>query len=448
MTRFVVLVVLALGPTAAAQPPAPPTEGTPPAEPPPPTAEPERAAAEEMFETRFSGYIHSYWEQPTFVPYPVGYDRTGMEVIKERDPSEFDVLDFNVMVQGTIRNRFRYLVNLASPQSGSVIDDEPVVLRNAWVEAALMGERLRVRAGKLYRRFGLYNEILDAVPTYIGIEAPELLDRDHPMLTRTTNLMLHGSHVTGDLELAYALTTGNDERIRYPDGDTTVPLGADVNLTHEKMLKVGISYYDTIGEAVPSVGVGEGPPKGGVAPWMVSDKYRVIDAYAEYRNGPLIAQVEYCIALHDARRDASAILALGDASSGLSPIQYGRFFRDNFDDVSPTESDVIEEATYNVQTAYFRVGYAVMAGKLTPYVQGDFYRNPEIIGQKDYGGDNEAGWDDDGQFVKATFGALYRPISPVALKADFSIHSQSFGGESYRYPELRVSFAYSWDVSP
>jgi hypothetical protein len=38
------------------------------------------------------------------------------------------------------------------------------------------GARLNLRPGKIYRQFGLCDEILDAVPAYYGIEPPELFD--------------------------------------------------------------------------------------------------------------------------------------------------------------------------------------------------------------------------------------------------------------------------------
>jgi hypothetical protein len=99
-------------------------------------------------------------------------------------------------------------LNLAAPGSGSKVEDLSLLVRNAWVEAPLIDGSLILRAGKLYRRFGLSNEILDATPTFIGIEAPELFDEDHLLLTRTTNLMLHGSLGFDSGVVNYALTTG------------------------------------------------------------------------------------------------------------------------------------------------------------------------------------------------------------------------------------------------
>ena len=428
--------------------PAPPPATEPPAESPTPAPvtapapEPE-PTPEKLFDTKIYGYINSYWEQASFTEHPLGYDRTAMAPIEDREANEFDVLNLNVMIQGTVGDRYKYFLNIAAPGAGGVIDDEPIGVRNAWLEASLVGNYLAIRGGKLYRRFGLYNEILDAVPTFIGIEPPEILDKDHLMITRTTNLMLHGTYVAGDNELQYAVTTGNDER----EG-AQVPIGLDVNLQHKQQVKVGVSYYDSMGKAVPGVAVGDGSPKGGVANWMAVDKYRVIDAYFQLTRGSLIAQLEYCRAMHKGQRDPASLLALAADDSNLSPAQWRRFFSTPFGAPGTMENDVNVTANYTVQTAYVRLGYEleVGSGTLTPYVQGDYYKNPEIVGEKSFGGDNEAGWDDGGQFIKTTIGFVYRPIYPVALKTDVSTHTQKFDGASYTYPELRVSAAYFWEL--
>ena len=76
------------------------------------------------------------------------------------------------MLQYAINDRFKTFVNLGAA------DAENVEVRNMWGEYK-HNQYLNVRLGKTYRRFGLYNEILDAVPTYIGIEPPERLTASH-----------------------------------------------------------------------------------------------------------------------------------------------------------------------------------------------------------------------------------------------------------------------------
>ena len=432
------------GPTTPPDPTAEPVAPAPAArrEAEPPPAPPE-ITHEKVYDTRLYGYLNAFLEEiaPLTSKRPLAYDRAASQVLKEQDPIDFNV-DAFVMIQGTIGNRYRYFLNVAALGAGDPIESTGIEIRNAWVEASLYGQTLAVRAGRMYRRFGLYNEILDATPTFIGIKEPEILDDDHLMITRTTNLMLLGAHVKDSHKLEYSITTGRDER-----ESNQIPLGADVNYNYEHTLKIGVSYYDSMGKAKPGVAVGEGSPKGGVANWMAEDRYRVFDAYAQVMKGPLIAQLEYCIARHRATRDPAATLRLADPGANLSPAQYRRFFTDPFDDTAPTELDVRRDATYTAQTAYFRLGYELRGGTFTPYLQVDYYKNPEIVPLEEFGGDNEAGFDDRGRFLKGSLGFMYRPIPPIALKLEYGSHVlMKWGGTSYVDPDLKASFAYFWEL--
>ena len=60
-----------------------------------------------------------------------------------------------------------------------------------------------------------------------------------------------------------------------------------------------------------------------------------------------------------------------------------------------------------------------------PYLQWDWY-------SKTFGGDNEAGVADDGEFNKAALGIVYRPVtlgskSGVAKKVNFEVHKKKSG---------------------
>jgi hypothetical protein len=313
-----------------------------------------------IFNTRIYGYIDAYWQYETDTPN--GIDPMTGQTIVEAGAMEWDVLNLHVMAQGTILNRFRYFVNLASPQSGSPIDDEVVGVRNAWVEVPIFGNYLNVRAGKTYRRFGLYNEILDAVPTFIGIEPPELFDRDHLLLTRTTNFMVHGSFTFDEHTISYAVTTGQDEN-SWNDG--LFPIGADLRYDFGTTLRVGSSFYHTGGFASPSRAVGDGSPRGGVLNWMARDQYWIIGGYAQLQIEGLILQGEYWHASHDAFRDpASVRTMLDDPASGITSFQRPRFE----DPGGPM--GVRERVRYAVDTFYFRAGYEFDVGDLgtlTPY---------------------------------------------------------------------------------
>lgn len=390
-----------------------------------------------VFRAKLYGFIDSYWEKTGKTPETVGDDG---KTNYEENPHEFDVLNLHVMVQGALYEKYRFFVNLASPGSGSTTEDAYVQVRNAWVEAPLYGRYINARVGKTYRRFGLYNEILDAVPTFIGIEPPEIFDKDHLMVTRTSNLMLHGSADAASAGvLNYSLTTGNDER-----QSGAFPVGGDLNLEHPFGIKAGASFYFTGGRASPSRGVGEGSPTGGVVNWVDNDKYRVLGGYLQLRRKGLIFQAEYWRGHHSGTRQVDALRFMFDSGS-LNAGQLRRFFV-NGDPLQGARTDV----TYKIDTAYVRIGYEIPLGKLsaiTPYAQFDYYNNPETVKEKDLGGDNEAGATDDGRFEKYTLGGVFRPVSQVALKVDTSVHTYKFNDESVFYPEVRASFSYLWELA-
>ena len=398
--------------------------------------EAEAATVTQIFDTKLYGFIDAYAEKVAKTP---GGVDDGGETQWESNAAEYDVANFNVMLQGSILGRYRYFFNLASPGSGGVLDDEPLQVRNAWVELPVVGDVLQVRAGKLYRRFGLYNEILDATPTFIGIEPPELFDKDHLMVTRTTNLMVHGLIPVGVNTLSYALMTGNDEKAAG-----AIPLGADVFFEVSGLLKLGSSFYTSGGPAQPGRSVGEGSPRGGVVNWMAEDQYRGFGGYAQLTARGFTAQAEYWRAQHDARRDADQVALLADG--GLNQAQLDRFFVNG----DPSQGVGPLDVEYDIDTAYIRAGYEMILGHkemgFTPYVQGDWYRNPEIVESKSLGGDGEAGAADDHQFFKYTLGAVFRPVPQVALKVDGSAHHLTYNGAQIFYPEIRVSLSYLWQL--
>ncbi|HEX6241726.1 MAG TPA: hypothetical protein VFZ61_12550 [Polyangiales bacterium] len=439
--------------TAAVEPPAP-GEGTEPA--PATQAEAEAPAADAsaagwgdlsdlnessteeapIFRTKLYGFIDYHAEKVAKTPDSVNADG---DTVYVKNPWELDILNLNVMVQGSIYDKYRFFLNIAAPSSGSNLEDVGALIRNAWVEAPVWSRYIIFRAGKMYRRFGLYNEILDAVPTFIGIEAPEMFDKDHLLLTRTTNLMVHGSVDVGSGVLNYSFTSGADER-----DAGSFPFGADLNVELPFGLKLGSSMYTTGGDAVPSRAVGDGSPAGGVVNWMSKDKYNVFGGYAQLRKAGLILQLEYWASLHNGTRDADS-MALLAADGSLNPAQMQRFFVNG----DPSQG-YNEKAKYTIHTAYLRAGYEIAIGQLssiTPYIQVDYYKNPEIVNNKSLGGDNEAGLTDDGQFEKFTAGLVLRPVSQVAAKLDASGHLQQFNGKSVFYPEVRFSISYLWELA-
>ena len=356
-------------------------------------------------------------------------------IVKETAPAEWSYPFVNVMMQGSLNDNFRVFLNFDGSGAGNLS------VKNFWGEYSA-SQSFKVRAGKIYRKFGLYNELLDAVPTYYGIEPPEVFDQDHLMISRTTTLMILGTFNVGTGNLNYSLSTDNGEGGPILK---TFPLGFDLNYAFDfDRYKFGVSGYLSGGDAAPDVSLGSGSPRGGVLPWMANDKFNVIGGYFEGNIGRLTLQTEYIVSSHKAERDPGSVVQVVN-NAGLFNTQLKRFLS-NPDSVS--ESFVITDVKYKVQTWYVRAGYSFETeiGEVAPYVQWDWFSNPETIKSKKWGGDNEAGASDNGKFNKSTVGILYRPIPSVAVKLDQSFHFYKLNGENVNYPEIRLDFAYTFGL--
>jgi hypothetical protein len=364
----------------------------------------------------------------------------GTDVVDGFAPREFGFPSFNLMIQHRLSNHFRAFVNLDGG------DASTVSVANMWGEYQPW-PFLAVRFGKTYRKFGLYNEILDAVPSYYGIEPPEMFDGDHLLISRTSIFMAHGQVPIGQSNtLRYSLSTDNGEGgIGH---ERTIPLGFDVKLgLMDDQYTMGLSGYTSGGETGPDRGVGEGSPNTGVLPWMASDAFNVINGYAQARWQNLLLQFEYARASHDAVRDPDAVLQVLANSSPEQVSQMSRFLVDP--NGSITDPDNIEtQANYDVKVWYLRAGYSAYTsiGEIGPYFQWDWYSNPETVANKSLGGDNEAGVSDDGVFNKGTIGIMFRPIPVVAVKLDGSAHYYQFMGQSVSYPEIRFDVSYTFGL--
>jgi len=355
----------------------------------------------------------------------------------EGDPGEFDYAHLNIMMQSNVSDNVRAYINLAGTGGLEV--------RNYWGEY-VFNDKLKLRAGKIYRPFGQFNELLDAIPTYLGMEPPELFDKDHLMLPRTGKLMLHGGTSIGNNFLKYAYMMDSDENmLSASDEGVTLSHSWDVkfSLLNDNLL-IGHSGFlanETNGSAT---GVGEGSPRTGVLPWMSSDKYNVLGAYLTAKVGGFTLKGAYWNSSHNAVRDAESVAQIYQNTS-LNASQIENFYGANYaGDYSA--ADVVTDADFNVSTYYIRLGYTIPKGKfplinaeITPYAFLDCYTNPETIASKDWGGDAEAGVADNGRFYKPTVGIAIRPTYNMALKIDGSSHMQD-GADNYK--ELRVDLSF------
>lgn len=368
-----------------------------------------------QMKTSFYGYIDAYYENVDDSPSPNSSTKT-------ENAGEFDVPNINVIVQSTKDNTKAFL-NVSGGGGGNTS------VNNAWIDYS-KSDALAVRFGKMYRPFGLYNEILDAVPTYIGIEPPELFDSDHQLLTRETNFMLHGKVNTGDSSIRWSLTTGNDDKAGKNN-----PVGADIRWESGTKWKIGSSFYTTGGYITNPDGTG------GSTQHMTEEKYSVTGIYAQYRGDNITVQLAGYVSPHEGTRNTSTYCGY----SSLDDFRKNR---------AGCNSTPIAAAEYDVETYYMRVGYDVALGDatLTPYFQYDYFKNEEIPFSKDDGGDKEAGLSNNGAFTKVTVGAVYRPDFNLALKFDYSQHIQdvdtnsngTVDGSAENYGEYRVSMSYFW----
>jgi hypothetical protein len=391
------------------------------------SAAPQTVAAQQTLSVY--GYMASryekLWREPAF---------EGGRIVRANAPGEFSQPSFNLMLQQEVGPKFKAYVNL----SGA--DAEQVDVRNMWGEVTL-SRLVSVRFGKTYRKFGLYNEILDAVPTYYGIEPPEMFDGDHLLLSRTTTLMVHGSADIGPGTFSYSVSNDNGEGDIFGNA---LPVGIDANYVFGYgSYKIGFSGYSSNGPANAGSAVGDGSPAAGVLPWMAEDDFSVFATYAQAEVGAMTLQFEYAQADHNGIRDVAGVMTVVNSAS-LNDAQRARFLFDPSGAV--TEANVRTSADFSVKTWYVRAGYSIETdrGEFAPYLQWDWYSNPETIAKKTFGGDNEAGVADNGVFNKATLGVVYRPTPAVAVKLDGSTHLYRFHGSDVAYPEIRLDVSYTF----
>lgn len=318
---------------------------------------------------------------------------------------------------------------------------------DARVEAATLsyefGENRQysIQAGKMFRKFDLYNETLNHFIVFMGIEAPELFDGDHT-IPRFANLAFR-------MEMgkwAWYVDTGNSESGAEKD---LVPLGWDLRYDYGGLVFGTSGYTSSISgnRTKPSVDLGSGSPEGGVLPWMESDRYTIFGGFVRKEFDRMILESAFWNASHSGNRNPQGVLTLL-GNTYLNPRQRENFFGDNhtLPDSELNASHVQTEADYDVKTAYLRFGYSFK--KTVLYAHWDWMDHPEIIGEKQWGGDNEAGLSDTGSFTKWSLGAVWRPKKNLAVKCDVSAHVQKFNGDQVMYPEARLQGAWAFKFSP
>lgn len=396
-----------------------------------------------VYDDRFMlyGFINANVEKMFNVPSVNGEGQT----ITEPEPVAWSpVQNFHLYGSGNLTSNIGVFFNLA-------YNDGAIEVREAYGNFKFNNSTAwQLQVGQMYRRFGLYNEKLDQIPTFVGIEPPELFDTDHLFLTRTTNLMLHGERLFSQGKFLYALSSGQAEGGSAKDN---IPLGWDFRYQSDQNgIIIGTSGYASSvnGQTVTSTtSFGDGPSRGGVLPWMQADQFNVLGGFIEKRISKFLIQTAYWRASHQGIRNPNDVLTI-IREAGINLNQRANFLGENTlipnDELTP--NDVITEANYVTSTFYTRISYNIQtnAGQFVPYFFYDELSNPETIASKTFGGDNEAGIADDGRFSKISLGVVYRPINKVAIKLDMSSHSQEFNGEQISYPEVRLDFSFGFDA--
>jgi hypothetical protein len=366
-----------------------------------------------LYDYRFMLYdfINANVEKVMNVPSVNGENQT---VTASEPISWSPVQNFHLYGSGNLSKNIGVFFNLA-------YNDGAIEVREAYGNFKL-SNAWQIRVGQMYRQFGLYNERLDQIPTFVGIEPPELFDTDHLFLTRTTNLMLHGERLLSQGKFMYALTSA---RVEGGSSQDVIPLGWDFRYRSDKQgIIVGTSGYSSSingQNATSTVSFGEGPARGGILPWMDGDQFAVFGGFVEKRINRFLIHSAFWRTEHNAIRNAESVLTMV-REAGIHQTQRDRFLGANAGkpNAELTTNDVVTEANYAAHTFYTRLSYSLQSdvGQFVPYVFYDELYNPEVIANKAFGEDNEAGITDDGRFTKLSAGVVYRPINKVAMKLD------------------------------
>ncbi len=303
-------------------------------------------------------------------------------------------------------------------------------LREAWLEAQLVGDHLRVRLGPTLRRFGPHNEALvDRVET-VGMTPHELWDPSRPLLTPTTHLMVHGRVEAGAHEAAWAVLTGADDRAAGQ-----LPVGLDAQYGLGGWLRLGASFHYSGGKAVPGEG---GSP---VPDWMVDETYWGAGGFVDLRVGALRLDAAFYRVAHRGTRSPARVEALAWT---LSDTQLRRFFADP---QNPVADEVVVDVTYPAQDVWLGAAYALEtgAGPITVHARLEHFLNEEMVARRSVGGDAETGYSDTGNVLAPLVGASWRPVPQAAIKLEGRLLLLRHEGEDEVRHEIGLGAAWRWD---
>ncbi|MBF0170273.1 MAG: porin [Nitrospinae bacterium] len=196
-----------------------------------------------------------------------------------------------------------------------------IILEYGFIDYALRGDLLRLRAGKLLTPFGFYNEIHDSSPAFLSVSIPWVLYKGSAMggfsaLPKwITGLSFTGGYdlPKGHHDLNYALYIGNGESVgsndHYYDDNPNKAVGARVEfVTHKETFKAALSGY--YGDKA-------------VTPEKRAEQHSAAVLSLEYAPGPLNIHGEYAWAAVAGWRESVWYLMASYRLGKLTP--YARY---------------------------------------------------------------------------------------------------------------------------
>ncbi len=195
-----------------------------------------------------------------------------------------------------------------------------VILEYGWIDYALKGDLLRLRAGKLLTPFGIYNEIHDSSPAFLSVSIPWVLYKGSAMggfsvmPKWTTGLALAGTYnLRSGHDISYVLYVGNGESVgnndHYYDDNPNKAVGARVEFVSSEGTYKGVlsGYY---GDKA-------------VSPDRQAEEHAAAILSLEYAPGDLNVHGEYAFANIAGWRESSWYLMTSYRIGDLTP--YARY---------------------------------------------------------------------------------------------------------------------------
>lgn len=298
--------------------------------------------------------------------------------------SSFMAHRFNILLKSDFSETFSAFANLEILHGfNSEEGIGSMQLEEGWFQYAA-SEALNVKGGILLVNFGSFNKIHNASPTYWSVRTPVFFDEmyDIRLLPGQANLEFSGLTNLNGVNFDYSLHFSNGEGVDEEgmDLNSTSAVGGRIGVSPVEGFTLGFSgHFDKELEADDS---GQGG-MGGEDPVQIDANIFGVDASYEY--------------------------------SGFKV--YGEYYHGQYN------NDLLD---FN-KTGYFAVAGYTISGKLTPFVEYDFFDDPNDFLYRN-------------EMTRVTFGVNYSVNWRVALKAEAHNHSFKRGNiDSYNMYQAAVS---------